>query len=55
MFVGMLPSSSFEMTYGLPWGASLEAIISSLLTRVSLDSLSLMAGSQLDSERQREG
>lgn len=55
MFVGMLPSSSVEMAYGLPWGTSWEAVISSLLTRVSLDSLSLMAGSQLDSERQREG
>lgn len=51
MSVGMLPSSSVEMAYGPPWGASWEAIISSLVTRISVDSLPLMAGSQLDSER----
>lgn len=51
MLVGMLPSSSLKMAYGPPWGANWEAIISSLVTRISVDSLPLMADSQLDSER----
>lgn len=51
MSVGTLPSCSVEMAYGPPWGASWEAIISSLVTRISVDSLPLMADSLLDSER----
>lgn len=47
----MLPSSSVEMVYGPPWGTSWEAIISSLLTIISVDFLPLMDDSQLDSER----